>query len=124
LGFRSGLEAANAKRLEQLGVTFGFESEKIDYIKPSTKHTYTPDFVITKGNGEKMYVETKGRFLFEDAKKHLLIKEQHPELDIRFVFSSLNAKVGQSKVVTCKKWAEKHGYKYAHKTIPDEWLRE
>ena len=124
LGYRSGLEATNAERLKKLGVTFSFESEKINYTKPSTKHTYTPDFVIIKSDGSKMYVETKGRFLFDDAKKHLLIKAQHPALDIRFVFSSLNAKVGQSKVTTCAVWAEKHGYKYAHKTIPDEWLNE
>jgi hypothetical protein len=123
-GYRSGLEATTADYLKKRKVAFGFETEKIKYTKPETNHTYTPDFVLTKKDGTVMYVETKGRFLYDDASKHLLIKEQHPELDIRFVFSSLNAKVGQSKRVTCAMWAEKHGYKYSHKTIPESWLKE
>lgn len=123
-GFRSGLEATTADYLKKLGVSFGFETEKISYIKPESNHNYTPDFILKKKNGEKMYVETKGRFVYEDAQKHLLVRNQHPELDIRFVFSSLNSKVGNSKIVTCASWCEKHDYKYAHKTIPKAWLSE
>lgn len=123
-GYRSGLEATTADFLKKLGVSFGFETDKISYTKPASKHTYTPDFVLTKSDGSKMYVETKGRFLYDDARKHLLVKDQHPELDIRFVFSSLRAKVGSSKIVTCQAWCEKHGYKCAHKTIPESWLSE
>lgn len=123
-GFRSGLEASNADILDGLSVSYGFETEKINYTKPASNHTYTPDFVIKTRSGKKIYVETKGRFLYDDAKKHLLVKEQHPDLDIRFVFSSLNGKVGASKIMTCAKWCEKHGYLYAHKAIPDAWINE
>ncbi len=123
-GYRSGLEADNADLLRKLKVTFGFETEKIKYFKPASHHTYTPDFVITTKSGKKIYVETKGRFLYADTQKHLLVKEQHPDLDIRFVFSSLNSKVGDSKIITCRSWAEKYGYPYAHKVIPKAWLAE
>lgn len=123
-GYRSGLEATTSAYLKKLGVKFSYETEKISYTKPASNHTYKPDFLITKKDGTIMYVETKGRFLYDDAQKHLLVKAQHPELDIRFVFSSLNSKVGNSKIITCKAWCEKNGYLYAHKTIPKAWLSE
>lgn len=33
-------------------------------------------------------IEIKGYFTATDRKKHLLVKEQNPELDIRFVFGN------------------------------------
>ena len=37
-------------------------------------------------------IETKGRFTAADRRKHLLVRKQHPHLDIRFVFENSNAK--------------------------------
>ena len=69
-------------------------------------------------------METKGRFTVSDRQKHLLIKEQQPELDIRFVFSNQNAKLYKGSKTTYAQWCEKNGFQYAHKTIPDDWLSE
>ena len=69
-----------------------------------------------------MYVETKGRFLTADRKKHLLIKAQYPELDIRFLFQNSNARISKSSKTTYADWCNKYGFKFADKTIPSDWL--
>ena len=81
---------------------------------------YTPDFILPNG----IIIETKGRFVAADRKKHLLIQQQHSELDIRFVFSNSRAKLSKGAKSTYGEWCEKHGFLYADKQIPEEWLSE
>ena len=119
-GFRSGLEERIAQSLTSKGVVFSFEALKIPYVKPETKHTYTPDFILDNG----IIIETKGRWLLDDRKKHLLIRKQHPNLDIRFVFQNANAKISKGSKTSYAAFCEKHGIRYAHRDIPEEWLRE
>ena len=117
-GFRSGLELDLDESLKTLGIDGEYEKNKILYTQPETQHTYTPDFRLPNG----IYVETKGRFVMEDRKKHTLIKEQHPELDIRFVFQNSKNKIRKGSKTTYGDWCDKHGFIYADKTIPNEWL--
>lgn len=117
-GFRSGLEDKIAKALEAKGIDPKYEQSKISYVVPERKATYTPDFQLPNG----IYVETKGRFVVADRQKHLFIKAQHPELDIRFVFSNSKAKISKTSMTTYAEWCTKHGFVYADKEIPDEWL--
>ena len=88
-GYRSGFEHKVADQLNEQKIKFEYETTVIDYIKPQTNHTYTIDFTLPNG----ILVETKGRWVAEDRKKHLLIKKQHPELDIRIVFQSAKGKI-------------------------------
>lgn len=120
LGFRSGLEERIAEQLVEAHIPFTFEEVKITYIKPERKATYTPDFVLSNG----IIIETKGRFLTADRQKHLLVKEQHPDIDLRFVFSNSKAKISKASKTSYADWCEKHGFKYADKTIPNSWLKE
>lgn len=69
-------------------------------------------------------METKGRFTATDRKKHLLVKAQRPDLDIRFVFSNSRAKLNKGSKTTYADWCNKHGFLYADKLIPTEWLDE
>lgn len=119
-GYRSGLEEKVSKQLEDLGVAYEYEKFKISYAVNETRK-YTPDFKILS-NG--IIVETKGRFMPDDRKKHLLVKQQHPELDIRFVFSNSNAKLQKKSPTSYADWCNKNGYKWADKLIPKEWLDE
>jgi hypothetical protein len=119
LGFRSGLEEKIAKQLQEAGVKVEYETTKIRYIVPESLHTYTVDFVLPNG----IMIETKGRLVVADRKKHILIKEQHPELDIRFVFQNSKNPIRKGSKTTYADWATKHGFKYADKEIPDEWLK-
>jgi hypothetical protein len=59
-----------------------------------------------------------------DRQKHLMVKEQHPELDIRFVFSNSKSKLSKISQTTYGDWCIKHGFKYADKDIPMSWLNE
>lgn len=119
-GWRSGLEEDVAKALTDAGVPFTYEQTKIRYIKPASEHQYTPDFVLDNG----IIVETKGLFLVADRKKHILIKRQHPHLDIRFVFSNSKQRLTKASRTTYAQWCVKNGFLYADKEIPVDWIKE
>ena len=117
-GFRSGLEMQIDESLKQQGIDGEYEKHIIKYVKPETTHKYHPDFKLPNG----IFVETKGRFLTADRKKHLLIKAQHPELDIRFLFQNSKARISKASKTTYADWCIKYGFKFADKEIPADWL--
>lgn len=119
-GFRSGLEEKIADTLTRKGIPFRYEEVVIKYLRPAREAKYTPDFVLPNG----IIVETKGRFLTEDRQKHLLVKQQHPELDIRFVFSNSRARISKQSTTTYGQWCEKNGFPHADKEIPEAWLKD
>lgn len=120
-GHRSGLEDLIAADLKARGVVFGYESLKIRYTIPASDHVYHPDFILM---AQGIVIESKGRFLIDDRKKHLYIREQYPDLDIRFVFSSAKTKIATGAKMTVGEWADKYGFKWAVKSIPPAWLNE
>ena len=117
-GFRSGLEEKIAKDLECRKIPYEYETKKISYVVPQRDAKYTPDFHLPNG----IIVEGKGVFDVEDRQKHLLIKEQHPELDIRFVFTRSAAPIRKGSPTSYAAWCDKHGFKYADKLIPQSWV--
>jgi len=123
-GFRSGLEDNVNDMLKEHNKSFSYESEKISYIQPETKHNYTPDFVLNKMDGNKMYIETKGRWVKTDRLKFDLIFQQYPDIDIRFVFQNPNAKLYKGSKTTYAQYCDKKGWHWAKKEIPEEWLKE
>ena len=118
-GYRSGLEDDIAKDLKDRGVNFEYEKLKVQWQLLENK-TYTPDFKLPNG----IIIESKGRFVQADRKKHLIIQDQHPFLDIRFVFSNSRSKLYKGAKSTYGDWCNKHGFLYADKRIPDEWLTQ
>jgi hypothetical protein len=119
-GYRSGFEHKVSDQLKENKIKFEYETTIIPYIKPETKHTYTIDFTLPNG----ILVETKGRWVLEDRKKHLLIKKQHPELDIRMVFQSSKTKIRKGSKTTYAMFCDKHDIPWAEKIIPESWLLE
>ena len=118
-GFRSGLEEKIAQQLTEAGIDPKFETIKLPY-KVNKNCTYTPDFPV----GKRIIIETKGRFQTADRMKMLLVKEQHPEYEFRFIFTNPNAKISKVSNTTYGRWCEKNGFKYADKLIPTEWIEE
>jgi len=116
--YKSGLERNNAAWLKLSGCTFEYETFKLPYV---VEHTYTPDFLLLPNC---VIVETKGRFIPKDRSKHLYIREQHPDLDIRFVFSNSKSSLYKGSRSTYADWCYKHGFLYADKRIPRAWLKE
>ncbi len=118
--YRSGLERSIAGVLKKTGTPFEFETMKIAYEIPNRVATYTPDFILPNG----IIIEAKGRFETKDRQKHLLVKAQNPELDIRFVFNNPNSFISKASNTTYAMWCEKHGFKYARNLIPKDWINE
>jgi hypothetical protein len=118
-GYRSGLEGKVSAQLTEAGVDFEYETFKIEYQVNETRK-YTPDFRLPNG----IIVETKGRFVSDDRKKHLLVKQQRPDLDIRFVFSNSKAKLNKGAKSSYADWCNKNGFLFADKLIPEEWWNE
>jgi hypothetical protein len=119
-GFKSGLEETISNQIDSKGIKVEYETEKVPYSIPASEHTYHPDFLLPNG----IFVETKGRFVLTDRKKHLLVKQQHPELDIRFVFTNSGNKINKKSKTTYADWCKKYGFKYADKHIPEDWFNE
>lgn len=118
-GYRSGLEEKIAEQLKELGVVAEYETTKIKY-RVEKDCVYTPDWKLPNG----IIVESKGRFVTSDRMKHLYIKKQHPDLDIRFVFSNSKVKINKGSKTSYADWCNKHGFKFSDKLIPKEWLDE
>jgi len=117
--YRSGLEKTVSEFLKQNQKKVRYEELKVEW-KDLRYRTYTPDFVLDNG----IIIETKGIFDNEDRRKHIAVREQHPELDIRFVFSNANAKLYKGSKTTYAMWCDKHGFMYSNRIIPQEWLAE
>ena len=120
---RSRLELRFEDILREYGVDYGYEITKIPYTVPESKHTYTVDWTILNG----VLLETKGYLSdHRERNKYVLLKMQHPDLDLRFVFDNPNKLCGGTKT-THAKWAEKYGFKYC--SIKDvgqikQWILE
>jgi hypothetical protein len=117
--YRSGLESDIAEYLKDKQNQVRYERLKIEW-EDLRYRTYTPDFILDNG----IIIETKGIFDTEDRRKHLAIREQHPELDIRFVFSNSKAKLYKGAKSRYCEWCDKHEFKWEHRIIPEAWLKE
>lgn len=117
--FKSKWEGQVAEQIEKYGLPILYEHDKIVYIVPESEHKYNPDFGIAKG----VYIEAKGKWTSEDRKKHVLLKEQHPDLKIYIVFQNANQKIRKGSKTSYGDWATKHGIEWSHKQIKKEWLK-
>lgn len=118
--YRSGLEEKIAAQLTEAGVRFRFEEFKLAFVEPAKARTYTPDFALPNG----IIIETKGLFATEDRQKMVLVKKTYPDLDIRFVFSNAKARIAKASKTTYAMWADKHGFPWAHREVPQAWWEE
>jgi hypothetical protein len=141
--FDSGLERDNNKVLEKSGLTFGYNDGpcKIDYVinqrhsscsdcgstNVGKKHKYTADFWFYSKSGKLILIETKGHpraWTGKTRAKHVAIKKQYPEVDLRFVFNNKNAKIGRGAKTTNKQWCDQQGFECESNLIPKRWLEE
>ncbi len=119
-GYRSGLEDKIGEQLSGLGLPVLFEVTKVRFTPPLKQRTYTPDFILPNG----IIIETKGRFVTDDRQKHKAIKAEHPDLDVRFVFSRSRTKISKTSKTSYGDWCDKYGFTYADAFVPVEWTLE
>ena len=116
--YRSGLEEKLAQQLKRSGVPFEYEKHIIRFVQPEKRRYYRPDYILPNG----IIIESKGIFTTADRQKHLFVKQDHPGLDIRFVFSRSTSTIGPKSETTYAKWCDYNGFLYADKWIPQAWL--
>ena len=117
-GFRSRFELEFAQYLAKNKIKYEYEKDKFRYIVPIK--SYTPDFYL-KDYG--FYLELKGNLDVTDRVKHLLVKEQNPSLDVRFIFPNSKKKIYKGSKTTYATWCDRHGFLYANNRIPSIWLK-
>jgi len=120
-GYRSKFEYQLATKLELDGMEYEYEKDVLKYHVPASDHKYTPDFKVL-GTKDTFYIEVKGIFDKEDRKKHLLLKKQGAP-EIRFVFYNAKKTIYKGSKTTYGDWCDKNGFAWAHRIIPEEWLR-
>jgi len=118
-GRRSKFEDKLVEDLKRQGIEALYEPFFMRY-RPQAAKRYTPDIVLPNG----IIIEAKGYFFPEDRTKHLIIKQENPELDIRFVFQRSNNKISPASKTTYAGWCKRWGFPYTEKSIPETWLKE
>ena len=114
--FRSGLEKQVGKLLDELGIKYKYESEKLSY---TIEHNYTPDFVLPN----YVYLEAKGYWAAADRRKILAVKRDNPDIDLRMVFQSPFNRISKKSKTTYAQWCDKHDIPWtSYHNIPLEWL--
>lgn len=143
---RSSFEEKLKAQLEAEKVKYSYENTRLKYTIPEKEMGYYPDFIIG-GDSEKklltfeeikdkILIEAKGHFDRDTRNKMLWVKKTNPNIDIRIVFESDNYLSKLTPLQRKKKkngekfkkqkysdWCLKHGFPYAIKTIPKEWLK-
>jgi len=120
---RSKLELTFEDILKEGKAEYDYEVTKINYIVPESKHVYTVDWTLPKN----ILLETKGYLSdSQERNKYILIKQQFPEIDLRFIFAN-NKKLCGGMKTTHEAWAIKNGFKYC--SIKDldviqSWIEE
>ncbi len=120
IGFRSGLEVSVARQLDAAGVPYDYEKYVIRYSIPARVARFTPDWVLKNG----IVIESKGHWVTSDRQKIRLVKEQHPDLDLRMLFGSSKSTIGRKSSTTYGIYCDRLGIPYADKTVPKVWLKE
>lgn len=101
---------------DMLGNKVLYEPDTIKYTVPESYHKYRPDFKLAPN----VYIETKGKLVASDRRKHLLVKEQHPEIKICFLFQNAQNKLRKGSPTTYSMWCDKNGLSWIDgRTIRD-----
>ena len=115
--YRSNPEESFATTLINDKIKFNYEADKISY---TVIKKYITDFYLIEYN---FYIEFKGYFKPSDRRKHILVRNQNPDIDIRFVFLNANNKLNKNSKTTYADWCDKYNFKWAEKIIPEQWLK-
>lgn len=138
---RSKFEEKIAAQLREADVAFEYEETVLVYPKKVRSarckeceskeviqfHRYTPDFEVFPGLPDAYFIEAKGIFSPSDRNKMLLVRENYPHCEFRMIFQRDN-KIPirgpkKKKPTSYTEWAKFHGFKYAVREVPKEWLR-
>ena len=114
--------------LERKKARSTYESDCFEYHVDEVKK-YTPDWTVVvkeptaTRSSKVVYIEYKGVLDKVTRKKMLLVKKQHPALDIRIVFQRGKNKIYKGSKTTYMMWAKQHGFICADNEVPKSWFK-
>jgi len=114
---RSSLERRLDIEIEEGGFEALYEPVRIPY---SLACHYVPDYVLPNG----IVIEAKGYFTSTDRRKMRVVKEQYPNLEIRFVFGRAANRLNKRSHTSYARWADTKGFLWANRSIPRDWYGE
>ena len=104
---RSGFEDDVEAKLKSLKIKYEYETVKLTYTIPESKHTYTPDFIV----GD-IHFEAKGYFDAPTKLKMKLVIQQNPDKRIIMVFQNPNTKLTKKSKTTYATWCDKNNIEW------------
>jgi hypothetical protein len=110
-----------AEHMEGKKFKADYEPDSFEYTVEETR-TYTPDFRVRLPR-KMYYIEYKGVLDLETRKKMVRVRDQHPDLDIRFVFQKAGNKIRKGSPTSYGDWCDQNGFLWADNCIPKEWLK-
>lgn len=115
--YRSGLEVKVAALIPDAK----YESTKLPYVIPASKHSYLCDFELAP----RSFIEVKGRLLPSERKKYLLVREHNPDITLRFFFDKSDNRIYKGSKTTYAMWADDNGFEWTDikKGLPPEWIK-
>ena len=113
---RSAMEDRIGADIEQRGAKY----EPLRFSYAVKVRGYCPDFILENG----IVIEVKGWFTSADRTKMLAVKAQHPDLDLRLVLATPRQRLRPSSKTTQAMWCEQHGFPWAERDVPEEWMQE
>lgn len=95
----------------------------VHFLQPEKKRKYHPDWELTTKAGDVLLIETKGKLTVQDRQKLVLVKEQHPKLQLVILFQNASVKLRKNSPTSYGEWATKQGFKWFDwkKGLPTEW---
>ena len=108
--FRSKFEQHVASYLRRKKITFNYESKTFEFVQPSKKRKYTPDFELQDSG---TFVECKGKLTKEDRDKLIWAREQNPNMRLIILFMRGRNPIRKGSKTSYIDWAEANGFEWA-----------
>jgi hypothetical protein len=105
LKLKSKFEQRFYDHVVALGIPVEYETTTLPY---RLDLLYKPDWKIRDG----LFLETKGKFDYQERRKILSVKNQNPDADVRMVFMR-NQKLYKGSKLTYGDWCDKHDIRWS-----------
>jgi hypothetical protein len=120
-GMKSMGEVRCAANMQDKKIAYAYENVTFSYQYKPQK--YTPDFELYGADGEKIYIEYKGKMDNATRKKLLTIRACNPDIKFYLVFEKPNNKIRKGSKTTYAMWAESHNFEWSEHYVREEWLK-
>lgn len=106
---KSKFERRFYDELLRRNLDFAYEADVLEY---TLDLKYKPDWKVDEG----LFLETKGKFDYQERRKLLAVLRANPGKEVRMVFMR-NQRLGKGSKMTYGEWCDKHNVRWS--VFPD-----